>query len=245
MTETAQKSPKIGILSALQGVMEDVGSIGKDRQNQQQHYSFRGIDDVYNAVQPALIKRGVIIAPSVRDMQREERQTKAGGTLIYTTVTVDYVFRCVKDGSEILVSTIGEGMDSSDKSANKAMSAAFKYAVFQTLCIPTEGQHVDSERESPAPAPKQGGDQPAKKATGTTAAPDATQQKPDYKEFLAHMAEARKYVGNVTYYAALKQYGREHANEFRGADEMAAILADLRAAARAKKGKTKKEKATA
>ena len=78
---------------------------------------------------------------------------------------------------------------------------------------------------------------PRKPKTKTkTEAPASTQEKPDYKEFLEHMATARKYVGDITYYAACKAYGREHANEFRGADEMAAIIDDLRKLARAKKG---------
>ena len=34
---------------------------------------------------------------------------------------------------------IGEAMDSGDKATNKAMSAAYKYAAFQTFAIPTEG----------------------------------------------------------------------------------------------------------
>jgi hypothetical protein len=36
---------------------------------------------------------------------------------------------------------IGEAMDSGDKSSNKAMSAAYKYAAFQAFCIPTEGDN--------------------------------------------------------------------------------------------------------
>ena len=36
---------------------------------------------------------------------------------------------------------IGEAMDRSDKATNKAMSAAYKYACFQTFCIPTEGDN--------------------------------------------------------------------------------------------------------
>ena len=44
-------------------------------------------------------------------------------------------------------------MDRSDKSTNKAMSAAFKYACFQTFCIPTEEMR-DADAESPQAQPK-------------------------------------------------------------------------------------------
>lgn len=42
---------------------------------------------------------------------------------------------------------IGEAMDSGDKSCNKAMSAAQKYAFLQIFCIPTE-EPKDTENET-------------------------------------------------------------------------------------------------
>ena len=39
-------------------------------------------------------------------------------------------------------------MDSGDKATNKAMAAAFKYALFQTFCIPTE-EMKDADAETP------------------------------------------------------------------------------------------------
>ena len=42
-------------------------------------------------------------------------------------------------------------MDSGDKATNKAMSAAFKYACFQTFCIPTE-EMKDPDAETPPPS---------------------------------------------------------------------------------------------
>lgn len=42
-----------------------------------------------------------------------------------------------EDGSSVSSVTIGEAMDSGDKSMNKAMSTAYKYALMQIFCIPT------------------------------------------------------------------------------------------------------------
>jgi hypothetical protein len=56
------------------------------------------------------------------------------------------------DGSSVSVTTIGEGMDSGDKSSNKAMSAALKYALVQMFCIPT-ADDKDSENDSHEVAP--------------------------------------------------------------------------------------------
>ena len=127
-------------------VMSDIGSISKNKINPQQGYKFRGIDDVYLAVNAALSKHGVFCAPTVLKMSREERQTKAGGTLLYTILDIKYTFYA-SDGSSFDCVTVGEAMDSGDKSCNKAMSAAQKYAFFQVFSIPTE-EPKDTELET-------------------------------------------------------------------------------------------------
>ena len=55
------------------------------------------------------------------------------------------------DGSYIDAVVVGEGMDSGDKATNKAMSVAFKYACFQTFCIPTENLIDDPDADTPEP----------------------------------------------------------------------------------------------
>ena len=139
------------IYAAISGVMADVGAVGKNNTNQIQHYRFRGIDDVMNALYPAMVKNHVFVAPTVLEQTREERTTPKGGLLIYSIVRVNYKFY-TDDGSFVEAVVIGEAMDSGDKSMNKAMSAAFKYASFQVFCIPTE-EMKDSETDSPEPAP--------------------------------------------------------------------------------------------
>lgn len=141
------------IFRLIPKVMASVGAIGKGRRNQQQNYAFRGIDDIYNAVHSALVEYGVFIVPEVIGREREERQTKNGGLLIYTTLTVRHTFYA-PDGSNVQAVTVGEAMDSGDKSSNKALSAAMKYAVIETFAIPTEGDN-DTENQTPEPAPRQ------------------------------------------------------------------------------------------
>lgn len=115
--------------------------ISKDRSNQQQGYKFRGIDDCLNALAPLLSKNNLVILPEVLEREVVERQTKNGGALFYVTVKVKYVFVNSEDDSRHDVVTYGEAMDSADKATNKAMSAAYKYAVIQAFCIPTEGEN--------------------------------------------------------------------------------------------------------
>lgn len=125
------------IYGAISNVMSEIGAVGKNQKNQQQNFTFRGIDAVMNAINPALIKNKVFMVPEVLEQKREERQTKNGGNLIYSICKMKYTF-FAEDGSNIQSIVIGEGMDSGDKATNKAMSIAFKYACFQVFCIPTE-----------------------------------------------------------------------------------------------------------
>jgi len=125
------------IYGRISEVMGRVGAIKKERTNQQQGFKFRGIDDVLNALHPVLSAAKVFIAPEVMDIRREDRETSNGKKMIYTVVHVRHRF-WTDDGSFVDAVTVGEGMDSADKSATKAMSAAMKYAVLFTFAIPTE-----------------------------------------------------------------------------------------------------------
>lgn len=112
--------------------------ISKARNNQQQGYKFRGIDDVLNALSGALVHAGLVILPRCTERQVVERQTNKGGALFNVTCRVEFDLVSTEDGSKHTVCTYGEAMDSADKATNKAMSAAYKYLALLVFCIPTE-----------------------------------------------------------------------------------------------------------
>lgn len=116
--------------------------IAKERNNAAQGYKFRGIDDVYNALAPALVKAKLCVIPEVLEHACVERTSAKGTVLFYTTVKSAFTLVSADDGSSVRTGPfIGEAMDSGDKSANKAMSAAYKYWAMQTFAIPTEGDN--------------------------------------------------------------------------------------------------------
>jgi hypothetical protein len=131
------------VYGAICAVMSDIGQTGiaKGRKNQQQGYSFRGIDDVYNELNSLLSKHSLIMVPRILTREVTERQTQKGGVLFYVTVEAEFDLISAKDGSKHTVRTLGEAMDSADKATNKAMSAAYKYAAMMVFCIPTEGDN--------------------------------------------------------------------------------------------------------
>lgn len=143
------------VYTAINAVTADLAKcgIGKDRKNQQQGYAFRGIDDVQNTLAPLLAKHGLVILPRILERSCEERQTKSGGTLFYTTVCAEFDLVCAKDGSTHVVRVYGEAMDSADKSTNKAMSASYKYMALLTFCIPVDPAE-DADAVTPEPGPK-------------------------------------------------------------------------------------------
>lgn len=154
------------IYEAISNVMAEIGAVGKNSRNSSQNFMYRGIDAVMNAINPALVKHKVFVAPEVLEQTREERVNSKGTVLIYSICKIKFRFYTV-DGSHVEVVTIGEGMDSGDKATNKAMSIAFKYACFQLFCIPTE-EMVDPDSECHDVKPKQakGNVEPPKENNG-------------------------------------------------------------------------------
>lgn len=115
--------------------------IAKERNNQQQGFKFRGIDDIYNALASHLAENNLCILPRIKSRGVTERTNKNGTALFYIVIEADFDFVSAVDGSTHTVTVFGEAMDSGDKATNKAMSAAYKYACMQSFCIPTEGDN--------------------------------------------------------------------------------------------------------
>ena len=75
MTEAGRPVPHV--LTAINAVMAEIAQegIAKARNNSQQNYKFRGIDDVYNALAPLLAKHKLIITPKGLGRTCEERES--------------------------------------------------------------------------------------------------------------------------------------------------------------------------
>ena len=168
------------LIAAVSGELSQAG-ISKDRKNQAQGYSFRGIDDVYNALSPIMSKHGLVILPRILNRNLSERQSTKGGLIFSVTVEAEFDFVSSHDGSKHTVKTFGEAMDSADKATNKAMSAAYKYAAFQTFCIPTEGDNdADSQTHTVAAKAK-----PDEKLSTNYPESEWVKNAPKWREYVA------------------------------------------------------------
>jgi hypothetical protein len=160
-------------------MLSEVEAIAKDRKNQQQGFNFRGIDDVYNTVHPVLAKCKVYPLCEIMEEDREERTSKHGSVQLWCRLRIKYHLVSGLDGSRVSTEVIGEAADTGDKSTNKALSIAYKYALFQLLCIPTEA--IDPDATVVDAGPKKEA-KPEQKAPAKPAAkPQAkTEPKPEY-----------------------------------------------------------------
>lgn len=144
-------SASMNVYACIAAASKDLAETGisKSRNNQQQGYKFRGIDEVMNALAPVLAKHQLVILPRMLTREQTERVTKSGTALFSVVVDAEFDWVSAHDGSKHTTKAFGEAMDSADKATNKAMSAAYKYTAFQTLCIPTEGTAVDADATTP------------------------------------------------------------------------------------------------
>ena len=132
------------VVQALNEIMKAVGAISKTDRNAAQGFNFRGIDSVVNAVSPQLQKFGVIVLPSVEDYEYQSVEIGKNRTVMgHVKVKVTYTF-VGPQGDSIKATVVAEAMDAGDKATTKAMSVAFRTALLQSLCLPTDDVDPDA-----------------------------------------------------------------------------------------------------
>ncbi|WP_328439178.1 ERF family protein [Nocardia puris] len=148
------------IFEALSAVMAAVRAVEKKERNTAPgaNYTFRGVDAVTNAVGPALRDHGVIVAPRVLDWQYGTVEAGKNRTqMSHARLLIEFTWYGPAGDSLVTVAA-GEAFDSGDKATAKAHSVAFRTAMIQTLCLPTDEpdpneQHYErSAAESVDPA---------------------------------------------------------------------------------------------
>ena len=132
------------IHAALAAVMADVGAVAKRDRNEAQGFSFRGIDAVVNAVGPSLRAHGVLTIPRVEDAHYDTIEVGRNRSLMrQCTLRVRWEFHGPA-GDHIDAVVVAEAMDSGDKATSKAHSVAYRTALLQVLCIPTDEPDADA-----------------------------------------------------------------------------------------------------
>lgn len=149
------------VYARLLALKTAVTPLDKDRRMEIQgtlRYKFRGIDDMYNHLHQLLGEFGLLLVPgeclTVEQSVYEAPPRFADGVGTRSNhVRVIQRYRWMAaDGSTMVVELPGEGMDNGDKATGKALSMAHKYALIQSLGLPTGDPDSDDFATEGTPA---------------------------------------------------------------------------------------------
>lgn len=137
-------------------VMRDVKAVRKDKvadiktDKGGYRFNFRGIDQVLNAVGPALRRHGVSVMPVAIEVKQ------GGQRMRETLVNVGYEITGPM-GDIKIVASAGEGLDVGERGLAKALTTAYRNLLIVALTIPTDDPKmdpdvVDMRREEPVAA---------------------------------------------------------------------------------------------
>lgn len=143
------------IYQAINAVMQQVGYVQKQR-NQNLNFSFAGEAALIAALRPWMVEYGITVFPAgIRDFTMTTFTTAKGTTMNHAVGKYAFHFHHAESDTGFDVEVTGEGMDTSDKAANKALTGAYKYAIRQTFMIET-GDDPDASGfvDAAAPHPK-------------------------------------------------------------------------------------------
>jgi hypothetical protein len=144
MTDQPDQQPADGTaVERLSAVMRDVRALGKRERNEQQGFSFRGVDSVMNAVGPALRDHGLVVSSIVHEIRVDSFNTTKGTVMNRAILKAEYRFTA-PDETYVSAMAWGEASDTLDKSVSKAMSVAYRTAILQALCLPTHEVDPDA-----------------------------------------------------------------------------------------------------
>jgi len=125
------------VYEAVNYVMKQVGYVQKE-ESRKLGYSYASEAALISAIRPHMVEVGLFVYPSsMIDIPAESFTSKHGSTINVSKLAAIYCFHHAPSDTKFFVSVIGKGMDTGDKDSNKAMTAAFKYAIRQPLMIET------------------------------------------------------------------------------------------------------------
>lgn len=134
--------------AAISAAMLEIRAFDKTERNDFHSYDYRGIDSIYNYMSRPIAAAGLHINPhSIESIEHIPGKSAKGGPQLETRMLIIYRIYA-RDGSFIDVPAFGIGIDSSDKGASKAQTAAYKTMMFHVFMPPlVDGS--DSEKDSP------------------------------------------------------------------------------------------------
>ena len=129
--------------------MAEVNYIKKDKKIKfsGQGFSVTGHDSVTKLVHSLLVKHGISLIPSVKDMSQDGNRTR---------VEMSFDWINIDDPSDLFTNTcVAYGIDTQDKGPGKSISYCQKYIVLKTLHLETGEKDIEEDNADFAPKNKQ------------------------------------------------------------------------------------------
>lgn len=126
---------QLNLFQKIHKVMESINYLVKDSRIKFGSTDYKALSEekVTTTVREKLVEHGLIIIPVEQSISRDG---------VITTVNTKYkIIDIVSGDSEILASS-GQGADTQDKGAGKAMTYGYKYLLLRSFAIPT-GEDTD------------------------------------------------------------------------------------------------------
>jgi hypothetical protein len=115
-------------------------------------FNFRGVDTVVNVFGPVTLKHGINIMSSKVEATYGEKSTKNGGKMRECSVLVTWTIMGPM-GDTLTLQTMGEALDTADKSTTKAQSVALRTLLLGFGLTPTHDKDPDADRHERGEAP--------------------------------------------------------------------------------------------
>lgn len=156
-------APAKSLAEAVCRVMSRVSYVQKDKQmTGGGSYRYVSVEAVIDALRPEMIKEQLVLLPSgIETMHQGDH-----GRQLHVRVKYTFDLLHAPSGQSHPVVVVGEGMDVGDKSGNKCMTAARKYAMIMAFNIETglDPDDTPSHEQERAPAQPAAKDNPQRRA---------------------------------------------------------------------------------
>ena len=153
IAEAVENGPASSLHAKLAEVAESLQRLEERGKNQEQGYKFVTESDIFEAVRPALAKRGVTIVQYHREiLSIEDHETRRGGTMRTVTILFEFQITDSASGERETYPFLGVGADTGDKWYTKASTSAEKFFIRRLFLISAGGDEDPDgssyERES-------------------------------------------------------------------------------------------------
>lgn len=143
MTDATKPPSLVRKLANVMGAVERVPKTGR---NKFHNYDYATESDITSAVREAMADQGVMMIPTVEEIEWTVVETQGGKKEKLATVKWLFTLLDADSDSRIEFRNVGQGQDSGDKAFYKAATGAVKYALLKLFLIPTGD---DPEESSP------------------------------------------------------------------------------------------------